>query len=130
MGWGGRAGGGVLQGQNVTFRIHMWNQWNGRPICRGMGAGSTPSPCLLGYSSNKSMEWFYYCIDWRNCAASTKRGTKHRTSHFFVSLGNVILPTGANCSFSQSRQTSLGFQRFIDECNTLGHCQFWIDYGG
>ncbi len=63
--------GGELRGQNEAFRIHMWNQWNGRPIYRGIGAGSKPS-CSLGYSSNKSMEWFYYCIDWKNCAVSTK----------------------------------------------------------
>lgn len=31
-----------------------------------------PSSCSLGYSTNKSMEWFYCCIDWKNCAASTK----------------------------------------------------------
>lgn len=36
-----------------------------------MAPGSTLSQCLLGYSSNKSVEWFYYCIDWKNCAALT-----------------------------------------------------------
>ena len=59
-GWGWW-GGGALRGQNAALRIHMWNQWNGRLISRGMGLGSTSS-CSLGYSS-KSMAWFYYCID-------------------------------------------------------------------
>lgn len=67
----------------------MFDQWNGRPICRGMALGSTLSQRLLGYSSNKSMEWFYYCIDWRNCAASTVFVCVC-VSHFSVSLGDVL----------------------------------------
>lgn len=62
--------GAVLSGENAAFRIHMWNQWNGRTIYKGMGMG--PSSCSLGYSSNKSMEWFYCSIDLKDCAASTK----------------------------------------------------------
>lgn len=45
-------GGAVLRGQNAMFGIHLWNQWNGRAIYRGMAAGLFS--CSLGYSGNKS----------------------------------------------------------------------------
>lgn len=86
-GWGWW-GGGALRGQSAALRIHMWNQWNGRLISRGMRAGSTYT-CSLGYSS-KSMAWFYFCIDWKDCAALTVWGTRHQILHFFVSLGDVL----------------------------------------
>lgn len=65
----------------------MRNQRNGRAICSRTGAGSNPSLCSLGYSTNKTAERFYYCIDRENHAASTERGerlTRHRTSHFIL----------------------------------------------
>lgn len=86
-GWGWW-GGGALRGQSAALRIHMWNQWNGRLISRGMRAGSTYT-CSLGYSS-KSMAWFYFCIDWKDSAALTVWGTRHQILHFFASLGDVL----------------------------------------
>lgn len=114
-GWGWW-GGGALRGQSAALRIHMWNQWNGRLISRGMRAGSTYT-CSLGYSS-KSMAWFYFCIDWKDCAALTVWGTRHQILLLFcVSGWCVIWLTGAlyYCDWLKTNQQSLIYHRFTDE---------------